>query len=239
MEALAQFAQEHGIEYPLLSDDGSKVIREFGILNTLIRPDEAIYGIPYPGSYLVDENGLVVEKFFHREYQMRETPLTILRSGFSVPVDLSRLTHAETEASGVHISAALTTSQLKFMQRSDLYVHLRLPDGLHVYGQPVPEGYFATEVSVSGPEGLRIGTPRYPQARPLRIEALNEEFRVFEGDVEIVVPLVCGSRAGEGVPIDVEVRYQACSDETCFLPASERVHLDVPLGRLVAGQRRE
>jgi peroxiredoxin Q/BCP len=52
VEQLAAFSSEYGIRFPLLSDADSKVIREFGILNTLIRPDESIYGIPYPGSYL-------------------------------------------------------------------------------------------------------------------------------------------------------------------------------------------
>ena len=47
---LAGFAGEYGIEYPLLADEGSKVIEQFGILNTLVLPDEPVYGIPYPGS---------------------------------------------------------------------------------------------------------------------------------------------------------------------------------------------
>jgi len=39
-EALQDFAQAHGISYTLLSDPESKVIRSFGILNTLIDPDD-------------------------------------------------------------------------------------------------------------------------------------------------------------------------------------------------------
>jgi peroxiredoxin len=35
---LAQFAAEYHIEFPLLSDEGSREIREYGILNTLINP---------------------------------------------------------------------------------------------------------------------------------------------------------------------------------------------------------
>jgi peroxiredoxin len=39
-EQLRNFADQHGIRYPLLSDVGSVVIKQYGILNTLISPDE-------------------------------------------------------------------------------------------------------------------------------------------------------------------------------------------------------
>ena len=124
------------------------------------------------------------------------------------------------------------------MQQLDLYVRIDLDEGLHAYDQPVPEGYLATEVTVTGPEGLRVGEPQYPPTKPFRVEALNEEFQVFEGRVEIVVPLVSAVREGEHVPIDVEVRYQACDDRECFLPQTERLHLEAPLGALNRPQRR-
>ena len=57
-------------------------------------------------------------------------------------------------------------------------------------GSLCQQAILATEVHVRCPEGLRVDTPRYPQTRAFRIEALNEEFQVFEGDVVIVVPLV-------------------------------------------------
>ena len=57
--------------YDLLSDVDSAVIREFGILNTLISPDDpeqaagrGFYGVPFPGVYVTDESGVVSEKFF-------------------------------------------------------------------------------------------------------------------------------------------------------------------------------
>ena len=124
---------------------------EFGILNTLIGADEPVYGIPFPGSYVVDEDGRVAEKFFHREYQVRETGATVLHSGFNIPVDLGGYPHAEAAEAGVRVSVALAGGKLKYMQRIDL------EDGRHVNGQPAPEGYFATEVRVSGPERSRGG----------------------------------------------------------------------------------
>ena len=203
-----------------------------------MRPDEPVYGIPFPGSYLVGEDGRVTEKVFRREYQIRATGATVLRSGFGADVEQGGSLTAESAAGGATVSATLTARELKLMQQLDLYVRIDLDEGLHAYGQPVPEGYLATEVTVTGPEGLRVGEPQYPPTKPFRVEALNEEFQVFEGRVEIVVPLVSAVREGEHVSIDVEVRYQACDDRECFLPQTERLHLEAPLGALNRPQRR-
>ena len=77
-EVLADFAQRRGITFPLLSDDDSEVITEFGILNTVayemqgpnrddpeVVADVAKYvsvfgappmiaGTPFPGTFMVD-----------------------------------------------------------------------------------------------------------------------------------------------------------------------------------------
>ena len=68
VDVLSTFAKAYGIEYPLLSDIDSQVIRAYGILNEQVRPgDSLLYGIPYPGTYVVDEDGIVLEKFFPRK----------------------------------------------------------------------------------------------------------------------------------------------------------------------------
>ncbi len=59
-DALRDFGEAHGITYPLLSDPDSEVIRSFGILNTLINPDDhPWYGIPFPGTYVVGADGVI------------------------------------------------------------------------------------------------------------------------------------------------------------------------------------
>ncbi len=69
---LADFAARQSITYALLSDGGSRLIRQMGILNQEIDESDPVYGIPYPGSYLVDEGGLIFEKRFHPDFHVRE-----------------------------------------------------------------------------------------------------------------------------------------------------------------------
>ena len=178
-----------------------------------------------------------MEKVFRRRHQVRDSGVTVLRSGFDVPVDLIRFSQAETTA-GAAVSAALGAAELTPFQRVELYVRIDLAAGRHVYGREAPDGYFATEVTVTGPEGLAVEEPRFPPTRPFRVEGIDEQFQVLDGEIEIAVPLVSSIREGESVPIDVEVRYQACDDYECYLPQTERLHLDVPLGRLNSPARR-
>ena len=51
---LHDFAERKGIHYPLLSDPKSEIIRSLGILNESVPKDNPFFGIPYPGSYVVN-----------------------------------------------------------------------------------------------------------------------------------------------------------------------------------------
>jgi hypothetical protein len=51
---------------------GSKVIRAFGILNTNVPEDhKMMYGMPWPGDYLIAPDGTVRDKLFLRNYEHR------------------------------------------------------------------------------------------------------------------------------------------------------------------------
>ena len=226
-ESLMAFAADHGIEFPLLADEDSRVIREFGILNTMVRPEEIeYYGIPYPGTYLVDSDGLVSAKFFNREYQVRETMATVLRSGFHLAVDLSEMVHDEREGAGVRVTAELAATEVRPRQHADIYVTLELEEGLHVYGEPIPDGYVATRVSASGTEGLFLGEARFPATHPFKIEGLDDEFHAYDGRVEIVVPVISTSREAAPAAVDLEVSFQACTDQMCYLPRTEKLRVE-------------
>jgi len=85
-EALAEFARAQRIPFTLLSDVDSAVIKRYGILNTQVSPDDAfLYGIPYPGIYLCDEEGRVSAKFFHDTYKKRDSPETLVTASAKAP----------------------------------------------------------------------------------------------------------------------------------------------------------
>ena len=68
-KAIANFSKTHKITFTMLSDPDSKVIKDFGILNTLI-PEDAHpwFGIPFPGAYIVNNEGIITEKIFENMF---------------------------------------------------------------------------------------------------------------------------------------------------------------------------
>ena len=86
-DALRDFRDAHGITYTLLSDPDSAVIRAFGILNTLIdENDHPWYGIPYPGTYVINRAGDITQMFFDNNLAVRAGPEQLLRAALGDPV---------------------------------------------------------------------------------------------------------------------------------------------------------
>ena len=69
-ETLASFARKHGVEYPLLSDAGSRTIDAYDIRNEAVRGTR-VDGIPLPGTIIVDRQGIVRATLFHEGYKKR------------------------------------------------------------------------------------------------------------------------------------------------------------------------
>jgi peroxiredoxin len=224
-EALTSFAAEQGITYPLLSDKGSEVIRRFGVLNTLIEPGEDYYGIPFPGIFVADSHAVVTAKFFRRYYRERETAETVLHDGLHLPIDMSSNPSASDDAT---VSAVVGAAALAFRQRANVYVRIALEPGMHVNGAEVPDGFVPTAVKVTSSENVGIDDPVYPPTRMHRIVGQGE-VPVFEGDVEIIVPLVSKVDTGTAIPLEVTVEYQACTESECLIPRTRHLRLEVPV----------
>jgi peroxiredoxin len=240
-EALAAFADANDIPFPLLSDRDSRVIREYGILNTLVRPDEApFYGIPFPGTYLVDEGGRIAEKFFPRHLANRESAETLLESALGELLMGENEPTARGGEDGVEITACFHGGGgvLKVGGMRRILVRFELPDGLHIYSSPVPEGMIDTQVEIVAPEGLVVSDMIAPPTEPLAIEGIDFDFQVWSGTVDLQVPVFANSHlvdvskgpdGAKSVRIEVRVNYQACTDTACLVPRNETFELEIPL----------
>lgn len=227
---VAAYTSRYGIEFPVLADEDSAVIRRYGILNTEVPTDNVRYGMPFPGAYLTDTEGRITQKHFNTNYRVRETAETIIRGDLGAWLDLEGYPSAAGEAG---VTLALGAHDFKPFQRADLLIRISLPEGQHAYGEPVPDGYTPTTVEVRGPEELRIERPIFPSTRPLAVAELDQALPVFDGEIEIRVPLTYrngDAEPGEVVALEADVRYQACDERVCYLPVHERVRLDVTVG---------
>ena len=106
-------------------------------------------------------------------------------------------------------------------------VTLAIDKGWHIYANPVGFEDLAsaqTTVSVSAkakPEDVRV---EYPEGKAIKDKTLDAEYRTYEDKVTIKATV---RRAkGDTGPLDVTVKFQACDEKRCLLPAT--VKLTVP-----------
>ncbi len=241
-EALAAYAQARGIGFPLLSDPDSAVIRRYGILNTLIdERDTPFFGIPNPGTYLVDESGVIVEKFFPRHIAMRESADTLLDSALGELL-MGEASSVDAGDEDIRVEAFLHGGggTLKAGPMRRLVVRFTLRDGLHIYGEPVPDGMVATTVHVTGPKGFHAFEPVLPPTEPLTLPGLEAPLHVWSGTVDWVIPVYADADlfpiddepAQREIELELAVRYQACDDKICLVPRTEQLSMRIPLGGL-------
>jgi hypothetical protein len=239
-KVLREFSDKQQIPYPLLSDVDSDVIRQYGILNDRVGPEDAIlYGIPYPGVFVTDEDGVVVSKFFHDSYKKRDSPELLIDAALGRIEVSEEVPQAEGGDEEVRITAFVHGGKGTIRQgvRRELVVRFELAEGLHIYGEPVPDGMIPTKVELSGPPGLVVEEPILPPTETLRLESMDVELPVWSGTVDLRIPFhAVGELASETRPLDqdevtlvLSVRTQACNDQVCLLPKSERFEIRVPL----------
>ena len=240
-DALRDFRDAHGITYTLLSDPDSTVIRAFGILNELIDPDDhPWFGIPYPGTYVVDADGVITHKFFDANLAVRAGPEQLLRAARGEASDevpgadpgAEHVSPQEVEVD-VHVDAPALSSTVQ----RDLVVRFDVPDGRHVYAAPAPKGSVAVDVRLDAHDRLVVRELQRPPSEPHRLGGSGEQFEVHHGRFELRVPLALTRGASETFPevrIAGELAWQVCDDEVCDLPVRRRFELVVPVSETVA-----
>ena len=210
------------------------------MLNTIVQPDDVpFYGIPFPGFFLLDEDGVIVDKLFNRHLAHRDGIETILDSfaGRIAPGDNEPIASAA-EDDGVRIMAFLRGGGgvLRIGPRRRLVVRVEMPEGLHIYDDPVPDGMVATSITIDAPDGLRHEPAEAPPTHPLELPGVDQPLQVWDGTTDFVFPVYAASALGRAmrdgvtsIQVDVTVRYQACDDTQCFIPRTQTLRLDVPI----------
>ncbi len=166
VDRLAVFATQHAVTFPLLSDEDSAVIRAFGIMNTLVQPGEGAhmrwYGIPYPGTYIVDADGVVVDKDFHQHHARRLSgPALLHRVLGTVPGVLPDAPQTAAAGQEVTLTVHLSDPVLRLEVLSTLVCRLDVAPGLHLYADGAPEAFTPAALRLDG-DGLRFGPARWP-----------------------------------------------------------------------------
>jgi len=220
---LADFSRRRGITFPLLSDAGSETIKRYGILNTTIDPKNQLYGYPFPGTFIVDRQGIVTSRFFEEAYQERDTVSSILvRLGQHVDVHATKIT-------GAHVTlTSYATDQVAAPgTHFSLVVEAAPAARVHVYA-PGASGYKPVTLTLRLQPGVVVKAAQFPKPEDYFFKPLNEHVLVYQHPFRIVQDVMIDpSTAGTAALKDVTTltiagtfAYQACDDKVCFLPQS-------------------
>ncbi len=224
---LKSFADRQHITFTLLSDPGSKIIRAFGILNKTAKGPS--FGIPYPGTYLLDTKDIVVEKYFEDDYTQRDAASGILAKKFGAGLGVA---HSNLEAKHLRLSASAGDETVHVGLRVPLALDIDIPSGFHVYA-PGVQGYIPIDLAISESSAFAAHPAIYPPSKILRLEAINESVPVYTGHIHVLREITIGKNAKPGeLMVAGAFRYQACDDKECFPPETVPLKWDLRIEAL-------
>ncbi len=105
--------------------------------------------------------------------------------------------------------------------------------GWHIASLTQPDGGpVRTEIALADQQPFKLADPiKGPKPRVEHSEAFGIEVETYEGTVVFTLPLLATEEVSEDIakarPLTVEITYQACTDETCLLPKTERISCDI------------
>jgi hypothetical protein len=205
----------------MLSDPESKVIRAFDILNRNIEPGNMAYGIPFPGTYIINEKGIVTAKYFEEDYRERYSAASILTHEFGA----DGVEKKTVETPHLTLTTSASDATLAPGRHITLIVEIDPKPKMHVYA-PGVQGYIPIDWEMAQSKSWLALPATYPASRMLNLPAIHETVPVYNRHIRIVRDVVIGQEAeiapvlGPDRTLNIEgtFRYQACDDKECYIP---------------------
>ena len=205
---LADFSQRRGITFPLLSDDDSKVITDFGILNTVayeglgpngddpeVLADVFKYvsagyagrgggagtvflGTPYPGTFMLDRNGRVTSRFFEEFYRERNTTANVM---LKLGAGLSPIEAIEGSTAHLKFTAYPSNPYLTMGSRFSIAVEIEPNPDIHVYAPGAETmGYRVVSLNFRPVPHIRFEPMEFPESEIYYFEPLDERVPAYQ-----------------------------------------------------------
>ena len=249
-EVLSDFAQRRGISFPLLSDDDSAVITEFGILNTvaaegvgpnkddpavvadvrqyvsLFGASQNVVGTPFPGTFTLDAQGRVTSRFFEEFYRERNTTANVM---LKLGVGLSPIAAIEGSTAHLNITAYPSNPSLTVGTKFSLAVDVEPNANIHVYAPGAEAmGYRVIGFTMDPVPHIRFEPVEFPESKIYHFEPLDERVPVYQRRFTLLQEAVVSGEPEveeavsqiDAVTLSGTLDYQACDDTLCFDPVS-------------------
>jgi peroxiredoxin len=249
-EILANFAEEQGITFPLLSDADSAVIKDYGILNTVAvaadgpRKDDpdlladvqkyvAVAGMfsesvgtPFPGTFMLDTNGRVESRYFEEFYRERNTTANVM---LKLGIDLAPVSAIEGSSNQLKFKAYPSNDSVTAGSRFSIAVKVEPKPGMHVYAPGAEKmRYRVIALNLNPNPSVSYKPVAYPESEIYHFEPLDEHVPVYQHPFtllqEVLVEASTEAQAElaklDALTLTGTFDYQACDDAICYNPES-------------------
>ena len=130
-------------------------------------------------------------------------------------------------AADVNVSGSLAPDKTKKGRTVRGTVVMDIPSGLHVQSnKPLDKFLIPTKLELETPGGMKVGPISYPRAVMRNLKFSKGAVAVYEGRAmlrfNVTVPANYSGGSGE---IKGKLRFQACTDESCFAPITREVKM--------------
>ncbi len=202
-----------GFHYSTLADPDSEIIEAFGIRNPNPEPGSRVDGMAFPGTYIVDADGIVQEKWFENSHRIRPTAETILMKTFGA--DGGRRTEAQLPQ--FKLTAYASQDEIRPGNTIVLVAQVELPELMHLYAPG--SDYVAADLRIVETDHVLMGALDLPEHEILYLEPIDERVPVYYGNAQLQREITLAPAYTEAtVAIEAILTYQTCDDEICFPP---------------------
>ncbi|MEQ1948167.1 MAG: peroxiredoxin family protein [Bryobacteraceae bacterium] len=234
-DILKTFAARVGVQYTLLSDPESKVIKAFDILNPNGEKGTRYEGIPFPGTYVINEKGVITAKYFDDDYRERFSAASILTREFTSTGVLKNTV----ENAQVKLTYSASESTVTPGRRITLIVDVEPKAKMHLYA-PGVERYDPIQWNMPESKAWISFPAVYPKSQMLNLPAIKETVPVYSKGFRVTRDIAIGldaetapvMTADRMVKVQGSFRYQACDDRECYLPKNVPLEWNLLVGQL-------
>jgi len=235
VDVLRNFAKRQGIRYTMLSDPESTVIRAFGILNDNIEPGNFAYGIPFPGTYVINERGIVTAKYFEEDYRERDSAASILTRQFGA----GGLEKTTVDTPQLTLTYSASDATFAPGRRITLILDVEPKPKMHVYA-PGVQGYIPLDWHMTDTASWIAYPPSYPASTMINLPVIHETVPVYNTRIRLVRDVMIGQEGelasilgpDRTLTIEGTFRYQACDDKECYIPKTLPLKWTFRIGKL-------
>ena len=233
---LKQFATSRGITFPMVSDAGSAIIKRYGLLNDTLDPKTRFYGVPHPGTLMLNAKGLVTARYFEDAYQERTTVNSILARQLDPKAPPSAI---RSDTMHLTVQTSISDTAVAPGKRVSIVFDVIPKSHMHVYA-PGKHSYQVISVKLDPQPWLKVAPAVYPPSEIFHFKELNERvetyskpFRLVQDVTILATQDVQKQLAGmSSITVSGQLEYQACDDKVCYAPTRVPVSFGLTLREL-------